>query len=153
MPGILTRDFGLLEMDSSSELRFSLGLPGFPEETSFVLIEQEATAPLVFLQSTFSTKLCFLAIPVHHIDPDYQIGMNSDDLRAIGFDGSPQPSIKTEVLCLVLLTAQPDGALTANLLAPVVMNLATRGSVQAVRTDSRYSHQQPVGTPETAPCL
>ena len=153
MPGILTRDFGLLEMDSSSELRFSLGLPGFPEETSFVLIEQEATAPLVFLQSTFSTKLCFLAIPVHQIDPDYRIGMNSDDLRAIGFDGSGQPSIETEVLCLVLLSTQPDGALTANLLAPVVMNLVTRASVQAVRTDSRYSHQQPVGTPEAAPCL
>jgi flagellar assembly factor FliW len=150
MPGILTRDFGMLETDSAAELHFPLGLPGFPNESRFVLIEQESSAPVVFLQSATTPELCFLAVPVHQIDPEYQTGISPEDLKAIGCEQTP--SLQTDVLCLVLLAVQDDGKLTANLLAPIVMNLRTRSSVQAVRADTRYSHQHPVPLQESAPC-
>ena len=155
MPSVLTRDFGLLDTDTSAELHFPLGLPGFASEKSFVVIEQTASAPLVFLQSTTTSSLCFLAIPVLQIDPDYQIGMSLEDLRAIGCietENACQPVLGSEVLCLTILSAHDDGTLTANLLAPIVVNLQTRLSVQAVRLDSRYSHQTALTQGEPAKC-
>jgi flagellar assembly factor FliW len=59
----------------------------------------------------------------------------------------------SEVLCLAIVSAQTDGTLTANLLAPVVINLNTRVGVQAVRQDARYSHQHKlILEGEGAPC-
>jgi flagellar assembly factor FliW len=71
--------------------------------------------------------------------------------------GSP-PRIGDEVLCLTVISIREDGP-TANLLAPVVVNLRNRESVQAVAPSSRYSHRHPLASPERAsarkarPCL
>jgi flagellar assembly factor FliW len=49
-------------------------------------------------------------------------------------------------MCLAILTVPKEGPVTANLLAPVVVNLATRVAVQAVRADTMYSHRHPIAT-------
>ena len=48
-----------------------------------------------------------------------------------------------EALALAILTVA-EGGLTANLLAPVVVNLANRRAVQAIRPDGRHSHAHPL---------
>jgi flagellar assembly factor FliW len=118
-------------------------------------VEQSSAAPIVFLQSLHPEQLCFLAVPVLTIDPAYQLTVGRDDLRLLGLDASRQPRIGEEALCLAILSAPENGLLTANLLAPVVVELRTRRAVQAVRADSVYSHQHilaapVVGAPEAA---
>jgi flagellar assembly factor FliW len=54
-------------------------------------------------------------------------------------------------LDLALLSIADGGRMTANLLAPIVINLADRVAVQAVRSDLKYSHQHPVSI-EEVPC-
>ena len=88
--------------------------------------------------------------PVAAIDADYCLEVSGEDLRILGLDEAQQPKSGQEVLCLALLCAPENGQLTANLLAPVVVNLRTRVAVQAVRTDSRYSHRHPILA--EAPC-
>lgn len=139
MPRIATRDFGELECSSGADLYFPLGLPGFERENHFVLIEQEAVAPIVFVQSTAAVGVCFLAIPVHQIDPAYQIGITEEDQTVLAVGHSEN------VLCLAILSAHADRSVTANLLAPIIVNLVTRVAVQAVRPDTRYSHEHPIG--------
>ena len=100
---------------------------------------------MVFLQSLSSAELCFLAAPVQALLADYDLAMTSEDLERLGLSTSRQPTPGREVLCLALLCAPENGPMTANLLAPVVINLETRAAVQAVRADTRYSPRHAIG--------
>ena len=146
MPCIPTRDFGPLDYDPSAELHFPLGVPGFEKQTRFILIEKATLAPIVFLQSAETEALCFLTIPVQMVDPGYQIGMMDEDVRMLALDAT-DPS---EILFLAILSANANAVATANLLAPVVINLKTKIGLQAVRPNSHYSHQHPL--PEAVAC-
>jgi len=129
--------------DQSAVLTFPLGLPGFEGATRFVLREHAEYAPVVSLQS-IDLDLSFLAVPVGALDADYALAVNAEDLRRLGLPTERQPEPGLDVLCLALLCAPKSGPATANLLAPVVVNLKTHLAVQAVRSDTRYSHQQPL---------
>jgi flagellar assembly factor FliW len=135
MPTVVSERFGSLEYQDGATLRFPAGLPGFGDRRHFVLVEQTGLTPLVFLQSLESPGLCFLALPVQVVDASYDANVGLDDLEILAIDPSDQP------LYLTLLAAAENGRLTANLLAPVVINPRTRIAVQAVRSDTRYSHQ------------
>ena len=122
------------EYHSRGVISFPAGLPGFENCTRFVLAEQVSIAPVVRLQSLDIPDLCFLAVPVAAIDPEYQPALLPEDLALLDAqEGDPDP------LFLALLAVSNDEALTANLMAPIVVNIATGVAVQAVRADSRYS--------------
>ena len=139
MAQLNTKNFGPMEFREDSVFLFAQGLPAFEHEKEFVPIEDPATAGLVYLQSVHTRDLCFLAFPVGAVDPHYQLQVGSDDLSSLGLDTGCQPRPGTEVLVLVLLCIAVNSPVTANLLAPVVVNLANRKGVQAVRSDNRYS--------------
>jgi len=143
MPSIQTRDFGEVPYEPSAELVFPCGIPGFENQRRFVLLTPEQIAPLVLLQSKDIAALAFLAIPVPILDPAYQSGIGSEDLHLLGFE-ERQPRPGEEAVFLAILAPGDGAALTANLLAPVVINARTGAAVQAVRHDRRYSHRSPV---------
>ncbi len=141
MPQILTKYFGELEYQEQDVVRFPSGLPAFEEDLEFLLIEPAARAPLAFLQSTRQPRLCFLALPVLAIDPQYALAISAEDLAALEVDTARQPSIGADIHCLAVIAAPEQGPPTANLLAPIVINRKSRLGLQAVRVDSTYSHQ------------
>jgi flagellar assembly factor FliW len=145
MPLVQTRRFGPLEYADSSVLSFVSGPPGFVDQTRFTLVERPELAPVVLLQSLDSAELCFLAAPVGALLPDYELAVTAEDLGRLGLSTSRQPTPGREVLCLALLCAPENGPMTANLMAPVVVNRETRAAVQAVRADTRYSHRHALG--------
>jgi flagellar assembly factor FliW len=151
MAQMVTRHCGPLEYDESAVIEFPLGLPGFETHRRFVPIEPASMAPIVFLQSLDAPEVCFLAAPINTIDAAYELAAAPEDLRQIGLNERAQPRIGDEVLCLAILSAPENGPLTANLLAPVIIALRTRRAVQAVRSDSRYSHLHPLSGAEI-PC-
>jgi flagellar assembly factor FliW len=142
MPVTNTRLFGAIEYHESWIVSFPFGLPGFEQETHFVLLERPEWTPLVFLQSLHRAPLCFLAAPVAVLDPGYALSVTREDLERLGLREDQQTVPSEQLLCLALLCAPENGPLTGNLLAPVVVNLRNRTAVQAVRADARYSHQQ-----------
>ena len=143
MPEIVTRQFGKVEFEADSVLHFPSGLPGFENKTRFVLLERPALKPLVVLQSLDSLELCFFAAPLEAIDAQYQLAMTPEDRSALSLTADPR--------CLAILSPDQSGQWTANLLAPIVINQQAHVAVQAVRTDSRYSHRHPLSVEET-PC-
>jgi flagellar assembly factor FliW len=144
MPLAHTHRFGALEYDESSVLTFPAGLPGFDGQPLFTLVGQPELAPVVFLQSLNAPELCFLAAPVLAIDAHYILALTREDLERLGLDPLRQPVLNVNVLCLALLCTPENGPVTANLLAPIVVNLDTRIAAQAVRTDQRYSHRHQI---------
>jgi flagellar assembly factor FliW len=128
---------------TSTEIHFPHGLPGFEDQDRFVLVEREALAPVILLQSATKPDLRFLTISVWLADPGYQIGITEEDLKSLELEDQPKPN--GEILCLAILTALDGKYFTANLLAPVVIHPRIHIGIQAVRTDNLYSHQFPLG--------
>ncbi len=154
MPSVETKYFGTLPYAQESVFDFPQGLPAFEEEKTFVLIEapqgekaqgdEPAATPLVFLQSLTRAGLCFLAFPILAVDKDYQLAVAPEDLEDLDLDAGLQPALGSEVLVLALISLHDELLATANLMAPIVLNLKTRRGLQAIRRDSRYSHEHPV---------
>lgn len=139
-----TKYFGTLSCSEESVFDFPLGLPAFEDQKRFVPIELPQYAPLVFLQSLSHRELCFLAFPILVADRDYHLDVSRDDLKTLDLDTSRQPQLGIDVLVLALVSLHDGFMATANLLAPIVVNLKTRRGLQAIRQDSVYSHQHPI---------
>jgi flagellar assembly factor FliW len=152
MPGFETEHFGQVPLAPEVEFEFPRGLPGFDERRRFIPLRFEHSDPVIFLQSLEDPGLCFITVPVLVADPAYRLEMDTEDLEAIGLDGSRQPRIGEDVMCLAVVSARPEGP-TANLLAPVVVNLRNHRAVQAVVPGSGYSHQHALMPEESAVCL
>ncbi len=144
MPVARTKHFNTLDYQDDAILTFPVGLPAFEGLTKFLLIEDAASAPLVFLQSLEDEEVCLPALAAIAVDSEYELSLTGDDLEALGFtDSEPLPA-GNSIACLAIVSVPAAGPATANLLAPVVVNLAARRAVQAVRVDTRYSHQHPL---------
>ncbi len=56
------------------------------------------------------------------------------------------------LICLALVTVDPNHGATANLMAPLAVNLANRRAIQVIQAEG-YSYQHPLGdNPEGERC-
>jgi flagellar assembly factor FliW len=117
------------------QVEFPHGIPAFETERRFRLIDRE---PLLFLESATTPELSFLLLPISLIDPDYRLALTPEDRATLNISAS------SRLLCLAVITAAEDSPPTANLLAPVVVNLDCGRALQVVRSDSTYSHKHPL---------
>ena len=145
MPLVETKYFGTLPYREESIFDFPQGLPAFEDQRAFVPIELPEHAPLIFLQSLAEKELCFLSLPILVADLDYQLSVCREDLETLDLATDRQPILGGDVLVLTLISLHDGFSATANLMAPIVVNLKNRRSVQAIRQDSVYSHQHPIG--------
>ncbi len=151
MPQVQTKQFGTIEYREEEALSFPAGLPAFEDEKRFLAVEREETKPLVFLQSLQQAELCFVTLPLLLVEPEYRLAVSAEDLRILGLTDfaarGEQPQIGRDVRALVIMSVT-NSRPTANLLAPVVIRNSSRAAgggpvaVQAIRMDSRYTHEQ-----------
>lgn len=153
MPKLTTLYFKELEYSTDAVIEFPGGLPGFEDEKFFLFIEQPHTRPLIFVQSLLNASLCFLALPVNAVDPEYKLSLSSEEQELLALQTGETPRIGPKVGCFVLLTLAKDAAPTVNLMSPLVVHLPARKGVQAIPASSEYSLRHPLALErETAPC-
>jgi flagellar assembly factor FliW len=152
MPLLETKYFGPLAYREESVFNFPDGLPSFDDEKSFVPIELPQNAPLLFLQSLLQPSLCFIALPVLAVDRKYRLAVSPEDLAELELDPDRQPELAREVLVLALVSLHDGFSATANLMAPIVVNVTTRRALQAIRRDSTYSHRQVITLQDNTIC-
>ncbi len=141
MPTLKTTHFGVLDYEDQSVIEFATGLPAFEDERRFVLLQRPATEPVVFLQSLQRPDLTFITLPIHLVDPEYRLNVSPEELETLALPHEYQPGTCPETACLTVLTMPEHTPATANLLAPIVINLTTRQARQMIQVDSGYSHQ------------
>lgn len=149
MPTIATKHFGTLEYRAEDVIEFPLGLPGFEGAKGLLPLVIEEHRPLVFLQSIEADGPCFLVLPAQALEPNYRLELDESDMQTLGL--KRRPRIGKEVMCLAVVTADESGV-TANLLAPLVVNISKRRGVQAIQAGSGYSHRQQIATVEAPVC-
>ena len=75
------------------------------------------------------------------------------DRTARGYSNVVKRLVRVSILCLVIVTLREDRPPTANLMSPVVVNLANRRAAQVIQTETGYSHQHSLaGSAQEAPC-
>lgn len=139
-----TTQFGTIDYDEASVVHFPAGLPAFESETRFLLIEQTESAPVVFLQSLATPRLLFLALPARFVDPGFRLELVPEEREALGLEPGRELVEGEAIVTLAILTVREGEAVTANLLAPVVIAARTRRALQIVLTDSGYAVNQPL---------
>ena len=130
-----------MDYEPDATIVFPQALPGFIEETEFILLQRATDFPLAYLQSTRSAELCFLTMPVQTVDSAYGLELAEEDARVLELPTKPQAG--ADVLCLALISVH-TGEPTANLFAPLVVNLKTRTAAQCFRTGTPYGCQHPL---------
>lgn len=139
-----TKHFGPVTVEETRVVEFPQGLPGFESCHRFVPLEHPASVGLIFLQSLDVPELCFLTLPVRVARADYRLSIAPEDLELLGLPEGRRPEIGLDVVALAILSFSEGELPTVNLLSPVVMHIATRRAVQAIRPDEQYGCREPL---------
>ncbi len=102
-------------------------LPGFPDLSRFALVRLDESGVLSSLRSLDDPSLRFLVAPPQVFFPDYAPEIDDATVAALGIERAE------DVLLLVVVNpGDAAGGATANLLAPVLVNVATLKGGQVV---------------------
>lgn len=135
---VKTKRFGVLEIQEDQILTFPEGLPGFPEQRRFVLLDLQQGSPLKFLQSVDDPDLSFLVAEPLTFFPEYRVLVRPEDLAPIALD-APERGI---VVTIVSVPSDFKEA-TVNLKAPVVIN-PERSLARQVISEGDYGIRTPL---------
>jgi flagellar assembly factor FliW len=120
---ISTTQFGELVIESKHIFMFTNGLLGFEELREFVLISEEETVPFKWLICLEKPEIGFPLLSPWHIDLTYDPGSDFD--------------LEKEVL-MVVITLKDRGMMTANMKAPIVLDVHNQSGKQVILPTDRY---------------
>ncbi|KJS15928.1 MAG: hypothetical protein VR69_11770 [Peptococcaceae bacterium BRH_c4b] len=119
---------------------FTAGLPGLPTELNkFELVSLASDSPFFFLQSVQDETVCFILVNPFMFFTDYEFEITNDVTEVMDMNASEQLA----VFCIVNAGKGLKDA-TVNLLAPVILNVATGKARQVVLVDKRYTIRHPL---------
>jgi flagellar assembly factor FliW len=131
--------FGTFDIPRESLLIFPSGLLGFPEWTSYVILDHDTDAPFKWLQCAEEASLAFLVIDPALFKQNYQVTISPEARFEVEGNETDELSLA------VILTIPSDDptAMTANLRGPLLMNPRTRLCKQLVLSGD-YPTRYPV---------
>lgn len=135
MRKVNTLRFGEIEVDEEKIVHFADGIPAFEDEHEFLIIPYDDESPYVFLQSLTKSDLAFLMTMPFVFFPDYEFELDDENQNKL------ELKREEDMLVYTLLTI-PGGKvenMTANLMAPVVINTANMQARQLVLDKSSYN--------------
>jgi flagellar assembly factor FliW len=140
--------FGQLEVGEEQLVHFSYGIPGFPDEKTFVHMGQDAESPFSFLQSTTEVNLTFLLADPFAFINNYEFVLEDDVAEELDLSMENPPQV-----FLIASVKEKLADMTVNLLAPVVLNGINRMGRQVILDKPEYSIRHklfPDGLPKEA---
>ncbi len=129
---VTTARFGALSVDDERVVTVD-ALMGFPDAQRFTLVAVPDNEDFFWLQSLDDGSLAFLAAVPWSYFPHYAPEIGDEDERALGLHDDTDAT----VLCLLSIDREA-GRVTANLMAPVVINTQTRRARQIVLYDQGW---------------
>ncbi|MDO4785769.1 MAG: flagellar assembly protein FliW [Fretibacterium sp.] len=129
----LSERFGEIVYTQDDVLSFPRGIPAFENNRSWVLVGEEDNA-VKWLQNIEDGALALPVTTPDAVMPDYNARIPEDELELVG-------SLDPSDLALLIVVSIPEGApwnMTANLRAPILLNLKTRRAVQVIALNEEY---------------
>ena len=131
---IQTSRFGEIEVEENQIITFPSGLVGFSEDHRFVIREDDAAAPFLWLQSVDSNGLAFVMIEPHVSVSNYELELTQEHLNKL--DAKNIEELRVFVLVTM---AKEMKDVTINLQGPLLFNPEKRLGLQFIIPDGKYS--------------
>lgn len=141
---LTTKYLGEVQIDEEKIIHFSKGLPGFPDETTFIILELPDNTAFQILQSTTTSSLAFVITNPYLIYQDYTLKLNDELLQQLEIEKQEDVVIYT-----IVTLKQPFSESTINLRAPIVINAHTLKGKQYILNDGDYSSKASLTSQET----
>ena len=146
MRKVSTSRFGEIEVDEKKIVHFKEGIPAFEDEHEFIILPyEEENSPYYFMQSINTPDLAFLLTIPFLFFPEYTFELDDATIKDLEIKSADK------VFYYSMITI-PNGSIrymTANLLAPVVINSDNMQAKQVVLEKSNYTTKHRL-FPETA---
>lgn len=133
-----TTRFGEIEIQEDSIINFPFGIPGFPDLKRFIVIDYKD--PIKWLHSVDDPDIAFIITVPFVLFPEYSFTIKDDVEEFLGIKEA------SDVVIFAILSVS-DNNLTANLKAPLVVNISNKKAVQILLEDDRYSFRVPLQLP------
>lgn len=135
-----------VELTNKNFIHFADGLIGFESFHDFALVPQGDESPFLLLQAVDEPQLAFLTIDPRCFAPAYLPELSDEDLQSLDLKDFSH----AVVLSIVVIPEDP-AKMTANLQAPVVINVETRHGRQLVSRSGKHKIRHYIlGEPEAA---
>ena len=134
---ISTTRFGNITVDKSRVIQMKGGgILGFEHLKRYVLLTHNEKIPFMWFQSIDDGSIAFVVINSFIIAPEYDLMIDDNDTRFLEIE-SPE-----DVILMSIVTIRSDPfKVTANLRAPLVINLKNRFGKQIVLNEPDYPIQ------------
>lgn len=129
---IETFRFGKIEIDPETLLSLPEGPIGMSDVKRFCLLEVAPASPMRWLQAVDEPALAFVVVNPYDFYPDYEFELGTKDVEQLSLEKPEDAAV------LVLLTITSE-QVTANLVAPIIVNTQSRVARQVILQDERYT--------------
>jgi len=136
---INTSRFGEIEVKESEWILMKGAILGFESRSRFVLLIHDKSTPLWWLQSVDDPDLAFVVANPCVLMPDYNPAMDEGDLAFLDIKTADDIAL----LAIVSVRSHPF-RVTANLRAPILINVAERTANQVILNEPDYPIQYDV---------
>ncbi|MHA6252365.1 flagellar assembly protein FliW [Oceanobacillus sp. CAU 1775] len=139
-----TKYLGEVQIDEDKIIRFSKGLPGFPDESSFIILDLPDNNAFQILQSVNTSSLAFVITNPYLFYTDYSLKLDDELLQQLEIEKQEEVAVYT-----IVTLKQPFSESTINLRAPIVLNTRTLKGKQYILNDNDYSSKASLTTQGT----
>jgi flagellar assembly factor FliW len=130
-----TTRFGTIDIKEKQIIEFSDGLYGFEKESRFTLLpfNPNVESPMEWMQSILSPHLAFVITDPYLYVPEYKLKLLEEDKKKVRL------GLNESFLTRSIVTIPENYTeMTANLVAPLVINSSKRVAKQFVLTSMEY---------------
>lgn len=129
-----TKHFGQLQIPEDNIITFENGIPGFTQYTKYIIInDEDENSPFCWLQSIEEVDLAFALANPFLIHKEYNPRLPKNEIEKLGEGNETDYS----VLSIVIVPEDVE-KMTANLRAPIVINLKTKKGMQVILDGEDY---------------
>ncbi|MFM6926939.1 MAG: flagellar assembly protein FliW [Bdellovibrio sp.] len=136
---ISTSRFGQVELKQEDVLNFPEGLLGFADLRKFVLLDDPNDEIFAWLQSCEAAQIAFPVLEPELFAANYKANLTKGDMEALKMTAQD----KARYFSIVTIPDDPT-QMTANLKAPVVINVAEKTARQCVLQDNNLAIREPI---------
>ncbi|MQR85603.1 flagellar assembly protein FliW [Bacillus megaterium] len=130
---ISTSYHGDIEIDNQQTLTFNQGIPGFLEETEFVILPLPEAEAFQVLQSIQTKEVAFIITDPFQFFLDYDFQLEPQEIEKLQLQQAEDAAV------YVLLTMSNSvEKITANLQAPVIINTKKQLAKQVILMNTAY---------------
>lgn len=136
---INTTRFGRVQVSNEDLITFPEGILGFNDLKKFILLDDPNDDIFAWLQSCEAGDVAFPILEPELFSADYNVVLTKSDLEALKLNAEKKP----RYFSIITIPDDPT-QMTANLKAPIVINVELRWARQCVLQDNQLAIREPI---------